>query len=173
MFQRRWGQHFKRARLDEEQHLTWTPLLSEEPDINTRHGKALLHHRDMSGCFVSMLISLCWFARHRWTSSWCTGLVLALCICRERTLKGSGNRNSKEEEEEKEEERGRKRRGVLTESSGMPASVPSMAVQKRVIPPSRGPLSAYTLYHQRRGNGHDRLGGQWLFIWILMCYFRS
>lgn len=68
------------------------------------------------------------------------------------------------EETEEEEEKGSKRRGVLTESSGMPASVPSMAVQKSAIPPSRGPLSAYTIWNQRKGNGHGRLGGQWLLF---------
>lgn len=110
---------------------------------------------DMSGCFVFMLIFLCWFARHRWTSSWCTGLFPAQCIWRERTPKASGNRFSKEEEEEK----GSERRRVLTESSGMPASVPSMAVQKSVIPPSRGPLSAYTIESQRKSNGHEKTAG--------------
>ncbi|KAM3594171.1 uncharacterized protein V6R79_003561 [Siganus canaliculatus] len=42
----------------------------------------------------------------------------------------------------------------------MPGSVPSMAVQKKqsAVPPSQGPLSAYTIENQRKANGPERTG---------------
>lgn len=48
----------------------------------------------------------------------------------------------------------------MSESIGMPSSVPSMAVQKKqsVIPPSQGPLSTRTIESQRKGKRSERTG---------------
>ncbi|XP_073339227.1 LOW QUALITY PROTEIN: ensconsin [Pagrus major] len=57
--------------------------------------------------------------------------------------------------------RRRERRGILSESIGMPGSIPaSMAVQKKqsVVPPSQGPLSTRTIENQRKGKGYERTG---------------
>lgn len=54
----------------------------------------------------------------------------------------------------------REKKEVLSESIGMPSSVPSMAVQKKqsVIPPSQGPLSTRTIESQRKGKRSERTG---------------